>query len=73
MSPGIRTGKKRSKSATSSIVELVVIIAIALGLAIGIQAYVVKVLIVGMPARMTSPISSITSNEVLPESSACSP
>ena len=42
MSPGIRTGKKRSKSATSSIVELVVIIAIALGLAIGIQAYVVK-------------------------------
>jgi signal peptidase I len=42
VSPGIRTGKKRSKSATSSIVELVVIIAIALGLAVGIQAYVVK-------------------------------
>ncbi len=33
---------KRSKTATSTIVELVVIIAIALGLALGIQAWVVK-------------------------------
>jgi signal peptidase I len=34
--------KKRSKSLTASIVELVVIIAVALGLALGIQAWVVK-------------------------------
>jgi signal peptidase I len=37
-----RPPKTRSKSTTSSIVELVVIIAIALGLALGIQAFVVK-------------------------------
>jgi signal peptidase I len=34
--------KKRSKSLTASIVELVVIIAVALGLALAIQAWVVK-------------------------------
>lgn len=34
--------KKRSKSLTSSIVELVVIVAVALGLALGIQAWVIK-------------------------------
>jgi signal peptidase I len=34
--------RKRSKSLTSSIVELVVIIAVALGLALAIQAWVVK-------------------------------
>jgi signal peptidase I len=34
--------KKRSKSLTSSIVELVLIIAVALGLALAIQAWVVK-------------------------------
>jgi len=34
--------KKRSKSVTGSIVELVLIIAVALGLALGIQAFVVK-------------------------------
>jgi signal peptidase I len=33
---------KRSKSTTSSIVELVVIVAVALGLALGIQAFIVK-------------------------------
>ncbi|HEY4895308.1 MAG TPA: signal peptidase I, partial [Solirubrobacteraceae bacterium] len=37
-----KPGKKRSKSLTSSIVELVVIVAVALGLALGIQAWVVK-------------------------------
>jgi signal peptidase I len=42
VSPSTQTGKKRSKSLTSSIVELVVIIAVALGLALGIQAWVVK-------------------------------
>src|SRR5437868_644442 len=36
------TGKKRSKSASSSIIELAVIIVVALGLALGIQAFVVK-------------------------------
>jgi signal peptidase I len=36
------SGVKRSKSATSSIVELVVIVVVALGLAFGIQAFVVK-------------------------------
>jgi signal peptidase I len=35
-------GVKRSKSATSSIVELVLIVAVALGLALGIQAFVIK-------------------------------
>jgi signal peptidase I len=39
---GTDTGKKRSKSTTSSIIELVVIILVALGLALGIQAFVVK-------------------------------
>jgi signal peptidase I len=33
---------KRSKSARSSIVELVVIVAVALGLALGIQAFIIK-------------------------------
>lgn len=33
---------RRSKSATSSIIELVVIVAIALGLALGIQAFIIK-------------------------------
>lgn len=51
MSPGTQTGKKpgtqpgkkkRSKTLTSSIVELVAIIAVALGLALGIQAWVIK-------------------------------
>jgi signal peptidase I len=36
------TGKKGSKSTTSSLIELVVIIAVALGLALGIQAFIVK-------------------------------
>lgn len=34
--------KKRSKSTTGSIIELVVIVAVALGLAFGIQAFIVK-------------------------------
>ena len=38
----MKTGAKRSKSATSSIVELAVIIVIALGLAFGIQAFIIK-------------------------------
>lgn len=38
----MKTGAKRSKTATSSIVELVVIIVIALGLAFGIQAFIIK-------------------------------
>ena len=42
MSTAVKPGKKRSKSLTSSIVELVVIVAVALGLALGIQAWVVK-------------------------------
>ncbi len=42
MSTGSKTGKKRSKSTTSSIIELVVIVAIALGLALAIQAFIVK-------------------------------
>jgi len=42
VSTGTKTAKKRSKSATSSIIELVLIIAVALGLALGIQAFVVK-------------------------------
>ena len=42
MSAGTKTAKKRSKSTTSSIVELVLIIAVALGLALGIQAFIVK-------------------------------
>jgi len=37
-----KTGKRRSKSPTSSIVELVLIIAVALGLALAIQAFIVK-------------------------------
>jgi signal peptidase I len=39
---GSEPGKKRSKSTTSSIVELAVIILVALGLALAIQAFVVK-------------------------------
>ena len=39
---GAKGGKKRSKSTTSSIVELVLIIVVALGLALGIQQWVVK-------------------------------
>ena len=39
---GTDTGRKGSKSATSSIIELAVIIVVALGLALGIQAFVVK-------------------------------
>ena len=42
MSPGLKTGKSRSKSTTSSIVELLVIVAVALGLALGIQAFIIK-------------------------------
>jgi signal peptidase I len=38
----VKTGLKRSKSTTSSIVELVVIVVVALGLAFGIQAFIVK-------------------------------
>jgi signal peptidase I len=39
---GTGGGKKRPKSVTNSIVELVVIVLVALGLALGIQAFVVK-------------------------------
>jgi signal peptidase I len=39
---GARKRKKRPKSTTASIVELVLIIAVALGLALGIQAWIVK-------------------------------
>ncbi len=42
MNTGSKTRTKRSKSTTSSIIELVVIVAIALGLALGIQAFIVK-------------------------------
>jgi signal peptidase I len=42
VSPGAKTGKKRSKSAVGSTVEIVLIIAIALGLALLIQAFIVK-------------------------------
>ena len=38
----MKIGRKRSKSTTSSIVELVVIVLVALGLALGIQAFIVK-------------------------------
>ncbi len=38
----MKTGAKRSKSTTNSIVELIVIIVVALGLAFGIQAFFVK-------------------------------
>jgi signal peptidase I len=38
----VKLRTKRSRSTTSSIVELVVIVAVALGLALAIQAYVVK-------------------------------
>jgi signal peptidase I len=38
----VKTRAKRSKSTTSSIVELVVIILVALGLALGIQAFIIK-------------------------------
>ena len=38
----MKIGAKRSKSTTSSIVELVVIVLVALGLAFGIQAFIVK-------------------------------
>jgi signal peptidase I len=37
-----KSGKKREKSLTASIIELVVIVAVALGLALGIQALVIK-------------------------------
>jgi signal peptidase I len=37
-----KTAKKRSKSTTSSLIELAVIVAVALGLALGIQAFIVK-------------------------------
>jgi signal peptidase I len=42
VSTGTKLARKRSKSTTSSIVELVLIIAVALGLALGIQAFIVK-------------------------------
>jgi signal peptidase I len=42
VSTGTTTRKKRTKSTTSSIVELVLIIAVALGLALGIQKWIVK-------------------------------
>ena len=42
MSSGAKTPDKRSKSLTSSVVELVAIIGVALGLALGIQAWVIK-------------------------------
>ena len=42
MSTATQPVKKRSKSLTHSIVELVVIIAVALGLALAIQAWIVK-------------------------------
>ena len=38
----MKVGRNRSKSTTSSIIELVVIVAIALGLALGIQAWIIK-------------------------------
>ncbi|MGO9248634.1 MAG: signal peptidase I, partial [Solirubrobacteraceae bacterium] len=37
-----KTGRKKSKSTTGAIVELVVIVLVALGLALGIQAWIVK-------------------------------
>jgi len=40
--PDAPVAKRRSKSVTASIVELVLIIAVALGLALGIQAFIVK-------------------------------
>jgi signal peptidase I len=42
VSTALKARKQRSKSATSSIVELVVIIGVALGLAFAIQAFIVK-------------------------------
>ena len=42
MSTTVKTRRRRPKSTTGSIVELVVIIAIALGLALAIQAFVIK-------------------------------
>jgi signal peptidase I len=42
VSTGTKSARKRSKSTTSSIVELVMIIVVALGLALGIQAFIVK-------------------------------
>ncbi len=42
MSATAKTAKKRAKSTTSSIIELVAIIAVALGLALGIQAFIIK-------------------------------
>jgi signal peptidase I len=42
VSTATQPAKKRSKSLTSSIVELVVIIAVALGLALAIQAWIIK-------------------------------
>jgi signal peptidase I len=42
VSTSTKPARKRSKSTTSSIVELVLIIAVALGLALGIQAFIVK-------------------------------
>jgi signal peptidase I len=42
VSPGAKTDKTRSKSLTSSLIELVVIVAVALGLALGIQAWIIK-------------------------------
>ena len=38
----MKLGLKRSKSTTSSVIELVVIVLVALGLALGIQAFIVK-------------------------------
>jgi signal peptidase I len=38
----VKIGAKRSRSTTSSVVELVVIVLVALGLALGIQAFIVK-------------------------------
>jgi signal peptidase I len=38
----VKSGARRPKSTTHSIVELVVIIAVALGLAFGIQAFIIK-------------------------------
>lgn len=42
MSTATKSAKKRPKSTTASIIELVLIIAVALGLALAIQAWVIK-------------------------------
>ncbi|MCW3017884.1 MAG: signal peptidase, partial [Solirubrobacterales bacterium] len=40
--PGVKKGRRKSKSTAGAIIELVVIVVVALGLALGIQAFIVK-------------------------------